>query len=557
MAKQNIGVARIETGSAYTNGRVVYLPEDCDRQQQMVAVVVQSALIAAGSLDAQIMARLMGRKRVAQRYLTLEAIRALKHIDCAPRAVEKIVFGIADLPVSASPRESFSRAVADVSIPSAPALLGILRPSKVVRAGGAAQTLSALKPLPHNVLQQNIDDIDEADDDDDLEESTIMKMMSVPVMADNFFSRFLRDHILKIGRSPDPKGSEGGAELPVAGMSAAAGEPGEHARLAQRPAGLAALEVFAQPATASYPEWDWERNDYRPNWCSVVELDPAPSNEARVRTLPDVVLQRNLARLGLAFETHKRRYDGEALDLRALVDFSLSRIAGEQGDERIYETRLRTSHDLGVVVLLDASGSTAERSEAKLAVWDKQRRLAWNLVNGLEQVGDRVAAYGFRSHGRQDVRFLRLKDFDNRFDGAAQARLDALKPAGYTRLGAAVRHAAHIATTRAGTSRMLLVLISDGLPYEDGYDGRHAIDDTRRALAEAIESGVGCVCISVGAATGNAALQALWGDASYLRISDPLALGPNVEALFRSALRSALEGSHGMNRGKASAQRAA
>jgi len=74
-------------------------------------------------------------------------------------------------------------------------------------------------------------------------------------------------------------------------------EAGQHAQLATRPTGLVALQAFEQPSTAKYPEWNWERKEYRPDWCSVIELDPALSLDAPpVRALPDIVLQRNLAR---------------------------------------------------------------------------------------------------------------------------------------------------------------------------------------------------------------------------------------------------------------------
>lgn len=544
VAGRNVGVALSETGIAYTNGRVIYLAEGDDRQL-LVGLIVQASLIPMGSLDPRIMARLIGRRQVALRYLTLEAVRALTSFGrWAPREAEKFVLTITQQPVSGSARESLKRAQTDGSIPLAPPQLGVLRPRKILSDDGMSGVLSALKPIDARTPEQTID-IPEAKDDDDLDESMILKLLSSPVAYDNFISRFLRNHILKVRRSPQTDAAGGGAEIPVGSMKAV-NAVGKHAQPAVRPPELDAIEVFEQPCKATYPEWDWQRGAYRPAWCSVVELDPVvPPGTAGFPIAPDHVLKRNLARLGLTFETHKRRYDGESLDLLALINFAVGRAAGEAGDERIYESRLRTAHDLGVMVLLDASGSTAEHGEDRSSVWDKQRLLAANLISSLEAVGDRVAAFAFRSLGRNDIRFLRLKSFDERFGNLARARLNALEPSGFTRLGAALRHAAHIAMTAAGTSRVLLVLLSDGLPYEDGYEGRYAQEDTRCALGEAVERGVGCVSINVGAPADNAELEKVWGEVSYVRIPDPLALGPRVESLFRSALRAALDRSRG------------
>src|SRR5581483_8817902 len=119
--------------------------------------------------------------------------------------------------------------------------------------------------------------------------------------------------------------------------------------------------------------------------------------------------------------------------------------------------------DLGVLVLLDASGSTGAGSGVT-RVFEQQRRLADALTGALDRLGDRVATYAFYSRGRDQVRFLRVKEFDHRYDRSARLRLAALEPGGYTRLGAAVRHATHLLGTRAGTASTLLVIIGDGLP---------------------------------------------------------------------------------------------
>jgi nitric oxide reductase activation protein len=105
--------------------------------------------------------------------------------------------------------------------------------------------------------------------------------------------------------------------------------------------------------------------------------------------------------------------------------------------------------------------------------------------------------------------------------------------------GAAIRHGAHVLSSRAGTSMMLLVLISDGVPYENGYERRYAAQDTRRALRESVKRGIGCACVSVRAATEEDVLQQVWGDVPHRRLPDAAALERHVQPLFRDALRAA------------------
>jgi nitric oxide reductase activation protein len=381
----------------------------------------------------------------------------------------------------------------------------------------------------------------EADD----EESATVRDTLTSVFSKNPLSRLMRD-LLGSEMSSRP-GHSDGVEL-AAGAAVQVREMSGRGRVATHPPQLGGADSDVSAGT-EYDEWDEGRQRYRPRHCTVQHLDPAPGTTSQASSVvDDPALRRAVARIGLALERHSRLEDGDALDLRALVEFSVGRAAGVQQDARIYETRRPTAHDLGVVVVLDASASTSDARSAGGAIWDEQRRVAACLADALEQAGDRVAVYAFRSHGRRDVRFLHVKHFDDRFDRAARRRLAVLEPSGYTRLGTAVRHGAHLAREMSGKSRQLLVLVSDGLPYEDDYKGHYAEADVRHALNEAVVSGVGCVCLSVGSAQGTEALDRIWGGFNHLHMDHTRALAARCEPLFRAALRSALDASHGQCR---------
>lgn len=155
----------------------------------------------------------------------------------------------------------------------------------------------------------------------------------------------------------------------------------------------------------------------------------------------------------------------------------------------------------------------------------------------LEELGDRVAIYAFRSHGRHAVHLPAIKTFGQRFGAPQRARLNQLEPSGYTRLGAAIRGAGEILNTEAGTPNRLLLVLSDGCPYDDGYDGRYAEADANKALEELRGDGVACLCLSIGSATAAEELERVFGSARYVSAATLAEVSPRMDEMFLAALR--------------------
>ena len=548
IAGRRLTLATGDHGPPTTDGVRLWVPPDA-AVRPVDAVVVQAGLIAAGSLQPRIVARLVGRRSAAARYLALEARRlAVMLDDLLPPATSVALLALEDIELPSTAQESLERALAKEPVEVDPWLVGTLKPSLVLRArGDAAAADAGSDGFSSRRLDRLRDftgqELDEDDEDGPDGEAT--KRLTTP-LAGNPASRLLRDLMdstVAACSSPDEDGAM--KLLPVAGARAVKEHSGG-GRIATH-GGLATLQDDQLAAGTTYPEWDAPKGRYKPAHCTVHHMDPTPREAAETLRLgADHELQRALARLGLALARHGRQADGEGLDLRALVDFGVARAAREQVDARVYETRRHTARDLGVLVLLDASGSTGEAKAAGHRIWDEQRRLAGGLVHALETVGDRVAAYGFRSYGRHDVRCLRIKHFDDRFDRSAERRLIDLQPGGYTRLGAALRHGTALAQEAAGTSRQLLLLVSDGLPYEEDYQRGYAEADSRRALEEAVRAGVGCVCVSLGSMQDAAALERVWGAVNHLHVPDARDVAPQIEFLVRAALKASLDASHGL-----------
>jgi hypothetical protein len=296
-------------------------------------------------------------------------------------------------------------------------------------------------------------------------------------------------------------------------------------------------------AVAMYPEWDERRQAYREDWCTVHEPRQR-SDQEHARGADHALhaaagVRRRLATIHLELHRRRRQPQGEELDLDAVIDHRVLVAAGVDSAGRVYRDVVRRRRDLGVIVLIDGSGSTGTHSGEGPSVTARQLAAASALVDAFDALGDRVAAVLFRSHGRRHVEVSTLKGFDSRFDTAARSRISAIEPEGFTRLGAAIRHASRTVRERSGSRRWLLVVLSDGFPFDSGYEGPHAQADVRRALAEARHDGVGALCLSIGTTTGDVELEAAFGSTTYAAGPRLEELGADIAALTRAALAGA------------------
>jgi len=192
-----------------------------------------------------------------------------------------------------------------------------------------------------------------------------------------------------------------------------------------------------------------------------------------------------------------------------------------------------------VLLLLDVSGSAGEPGENGKTVHSQQLRAAASLTLALHELGDRVALYAYNSQGRSSVQLLPIKRFAEAPGGHVLQRLYGLVPGAYSRLGAAIRRGTALLKSHGGTPHQLLVVLSDGLAYDHGYEPVYGAADARRALDEARSQGVGCLCLSVGATADAETLRRVFGAAAHAALPSPEQLQHVIGPLFRSAMHSA------------------
>jgi Mg-chelatase subunit ChlD len=534
LARRSLEVSAALPGeAARTDGRVVYVSCGATSDVQRREVVVQAALLGAGSLDSEFVKGMWGRPKAARRYLALEGRRVLA--DIAAWVPIVAAFGPAGEPKTASAAESLEVACGRRPVADPPGWFGVIRPFRLLGAPvagrGAAPTDKDLRLAAKLQVSEDPED----DDDGQGQESKILKLFQNPLMGSNTLTNML---MKALGASRSPGQGTGGAEMPM-GSIRRVDSVGPNARPLP-----VALRFLGAPGPAGgvggvlYPEWDVHNNRYRPQWCRAIDLHVPPASDASDGGVErDEVLRRRLARVGLGPKVIRRRPDGDDLDVDALIDLAVDLRAGYSTTEHIYLERRKLARNLGVLILLDASGSATETDPKGLSVHEHQRRAAATLAVTLEELGDRVAVYGFRSSGRSAVHLLALKPFGQRFGAGGRAQLNRLQPSGYTRMGAAIRHAGELLKTDAGTPNRLLLVLSDGFPYDHGYESRYAEADAQKALEEVRANGMACLCLSIGSSTPTDALDRVFGSASRADAARLVDLSPRMDELFLGALK--------------------
>ncbi len=276
-----------------------------------------------------------------------------------------------------------------------------------------------------------------------------------------------------------------------------------------------------------YPEWHYRRQEYRADWCRVYEqVPPAVATKA-----PDQELQQLAARIRRRFEAfrlqdhwRRRLTDGEEVDVDAFVNAATERRATGHRSDQLYRHRIRNERELSVAVLLDVSNSTQGRVDGLHRVIDIAQRAMLVIAEALQGLQDEFALYAFSSNSRAFVDCLLIKSFAETYSDTVRQRILGLGPDGSTRMGAALRHVGGVLAGRPSRHRLLLVL-TDGRPYDpaDRYEGRYALEDTRRALIDLRTLGVLPFGLTIDQ-KGQEYLPHLFGVGRYMVISNVAAL---------------------------------
>lgn len=359
VAGRSVEVTEVPPGQPpHTNGQFIFVTAGGSVDEQRREMLVQAALLGGGSLELRLVKALRARSTLARRYLAVEGQRVLTELS------QRIPLDAALLtdgpPCTASADESLEVAKGRAKIADPPEWFGVIKPSRLMAApaGPAAKATNKDVQLKFDPIDMPESDGDDDGDDDGGKpgDSKILKLFESPIFNNQSMSDYMRK---MFGGSRSPGEGAAGAEMTVRSTRRVQ-EIGPDAR--PLPTRIQFTDDGKPGAAvgvggALHPEWDVFNNRYKPDWCRVIDFPlTVAADVSDAGVTHDDVLRRRLARVGLGPKVLRGRADGDDLDIEALIDLFVDLQSGFSAPEHVYLERRKLARNLGVLILIDASG---------------------------------------------------------------------------------------------------------------------------------------------------------------------------------------------------------
>src|SRR5690606_23733306 len=230
----------------------------------------------------------------------------------------------------------------------------------------------------------------------------------------------------------------------------------------------------------------------------------------------------------------RSQVDGNELDMDAVIRARCDFAAVGDSSAGLYMSTRAQARDLAVSILINIFLSTDAWVEDRRVV-DIEKEALLVLAHGLAACGDDYSIQTFTSHRRHRVWVNTLKSFDEAMNEVTERRIASLKPGHYTRMGAAIRHTTVELCRRPNRHRLLLVL-TDGKPNDsDYYEGRYAIEDTRRAILDARQQELKVFGVTIDR-DAHHYIAHLFGRGGYAMVHKPEHLSLALPGIYRQII---------------------
>lgn len=251
-----------------------------------------------------------------------------------------------------------------------------------------------------------------------------------------------------------------------------------------------------------YPEWDYRKKCFREDYSRLAEVEVEGGDIGFVKQVLSerrgVIkeVRRKFEMLTPEVRQTNRQFEGDQIDIDAAVEALVDIKAGGQAGEKLYRSSRNTERDLSVLFLVDLSMSTDAWVKDRRVI-DHEKEALVVLCEVMDKLKDGYAIYGFSGKTRKGCSFFKIKGFDESYNENVRRRIGGLIPYEYTRMGPAVRHAAHILKKQSSMAKLLFI-ISDGKPNDmDSYEGKYGVEDTRMAIKGVEKEGIIPFCLTV------------------------------------------------------------
>ena len=228
----------------------------------------------------------------------------------------------------------------------------------------------------------------------------------------------------------------------------------------------------------------------------------------------------------------KKQQDGEELDLDSCIENVIDIKRGSSPAGNIYKKSLRKGRDLAASILVDISESTNDLiKNTKKKIFSSIIESTSILSEAINLAGDNFQLSTFCSNKREDVRFWKIKDFNQKLESDHLKKLEAMKPGYSTRLGAAIRQAGQD-LERQPNYRKLLLILSDGEPSDiDVEDNEYLLEDAKYAVRRLAYNGIDVFCVGV-ESDSNKYLSKIFGNKNYVIIKSASDLPEKLPLIY-------------------------
>lgn len=294
-------------------------------------------------------------------------------------------------------------------------------------------------------------------------------------------------------------------------------------------------EIDANGFHLTYNEWDFSKRIYKENFCKVYpksqqKTDSHYYKKTIAKNASTLLgLRKMLTNVNNKMQQQERQTQGDEFDIDAITDLYVDVHSKRTPSENIYISNRKKEKDLSILILLDISLSS-DGYAAGNRVIDVEKEVSILFGEILNEFNIDFCIDSFYSKTRNFSTYLTVKDFDENWN-IAKNKIGAIEPNGYTRIGAALRHAGARLDTR-NTKNKWVILISDGKPNDyDKYEGKYGVNDVKQALRELNNRNINSYALAI-EAQAKYYLPQMFGQNHYQILTTPVELLHSLVHLY-------------------------
>ncbi len=284
-----------------------------------------------------------------------------------------------------------------------------------------------------------------------------------------------------------------------------------------------------------YNEWDFSKRIYKENFCKVYPKSQQKTdsnyykNTITKNASTLMGLRKMLTNVNNKMQQQKRQTQGDEFDIDAITDLYIDVHSKRTPSEKIYISNRKKEKDLSILILLDISLSSDGYADGNRVI-DVEKEVSILFGEMLNEFNIDFSIDSFYSKTRNFSTYLTLKDFDESWN-VAKHKIGAVEPNGYTRIGAALRHAGARLDSRKNKNKWV-ILISDGKPNDyDKYEGKYGINDVKQALRELNGRNINSYALAI-EAQAKYYLPQMFGQNHYQILTTPVELLNSLVKLY-------------------------